>query len=226
MAKVPHVAVMLAGCGHLDGAEVRESVLALLALDQHGATFQCIAPDDWQHHVIDHRVGQPAEGERRNILAEASRIARVGKCLDLAQARVDDYDALVLPGGFGVAKNLCSFAFKGTEATVRPDVAAFVQGFFAAKKPVGAICIAPALVALTLAGSERHPALTIGNDAGCAAALNTLGACHQDRPSAREIVVDEDLKLVTTAAYMFDDARLSDVWVGIERCVAEVLKRC
>jgi enhancing lycopene biosynthesis protein 2 len=226
MAKVPKVAVMLAGCGHLDGAEVREAVLALLALDQHGAAFQCIAPDAWQHHVIDHRVGQPAEGERRNILAEASRIARVGQCLDLAKADPAGYDALVLPGGYGVAKNHCSFAFKGTEAEVRPDVAAFVRAFFDAGKPVGAICIAPALIALTLAGSGRHPALTIGNDAGCAAALNALGARHQDRPSAREIVIDETLKLVTTPAYMFDDARLSDVFVGIERCVAEVLKRC
>lgn len=226
MAKVPNVAVMLAGCGHLDGAEVREAVLALLALDQHGATFQCIAPDDWQHHVIDHRIGQPAEGERRNILAESSRIARVGQCLDLAKADPGDFDALVLPGGYGVAKNHCSFAFKGTDAEVRPDVAAFVKAFFDAGKPVGALCIAPALVALTLAGSNRHPALTIGNDPGCAAALNALGARHQDRPSAREIVIDEALKLVTTPAYMFDDARLSDVFVGIERCIAEVLKRC
>lgn len=226
MAKVPKVAVMLAGCGHLDGAEIREAVLALLALDQHGANFQCVAPDDWQHHVVDHRVGQPAEGERRNILAESSRIARVGQCLDLAKANPADYDALVLPGGYGVAKNHCSFAFKGTDATVRPDVAAFVKAFFDAGKPVGAICIAPALVALTLAGSDRHAVLTIGNDAGCAAALNALGARHQDRPSAREIVIDEALKLVTTPAYMFDDARLADVWIGIERCVAEVLKRC
>lgn len=226
MAKVPKVAVMLAGCGHLDGAEVREAVLTLLALDQHGAQFQCIAPNDWQHHVIDHRVGRPAEGERRNILAEASRIARVGQCLDLAQADPADYDALLLPGGYGVAKNHCSFAFKGAAGEVRPDVAAFVKTFFAAGKPVGAICIAPALVALALAGSGRHAALTIGNDAGTAAALESLGARHQSRPNAREIVVDEDLKLVTTAAYMFDDARLADVFVGIERCVAEVLRRC
>ncbi len=226
MAKVPKVAVLLAGCGHLDGAEVREAVLALLALDQHGAEFQCIAPDDWQHHVIDHRVGQPVPGEKRNILAEASRIARVGKCLDLAKADPAAYDALVLPGGYGVAKNHCSFAFKGAEAEVRPDVAAFVRAFFDAGKPVGAICIAPALVALVLAGSGRHAALTIGSDPGTAAALNALGARHQDCPSAREIAIDEALKLVTTPAYMFDDARLADVYTGIERCVAEVLKRC
>lgn len=225
MARTPKVAVLLAGCGHLDGAEIREAVLVLLALDQHGAAAQCVAPDDWQHHVVDHRTGQPAEGERRNILAESSRIARVGQCLDLARARAEDYDALLLPGGYGVAKNLCGFAFQGTAADVRPDVLAFTKAFFEAKKPVGAVCIAPALVALSLSGTA-HAALTIGNDAGCAAALNQLGARHQDRPSAREIVVDEDLKLVTAPAYMFDDATLSDVWVGIDRCVAEVLKRC
>jgi enhancing lycopene biosynthesis protein 2 len=225
MSRIPKAAVLLAGCGHLDGAEVREAVLVLLALDQHGAAFQCVAPNADQFHVINHATGQPVEGARRNMLEESSRIARVGQCLDLAQASAADYDCLLLPGGYGVAKNHCTFAFKGTDAEVRPDVAAFVKAFFDAGKPVGAVCIAPALVALALAGSGRHAALTIGNDAGCAAALDTLGARHQARASARDIAVDEDLNLVTAPAYMFDDARLSDVFVGIERTVAEVLKR-
>ena len=225
MAKTPKVAVLLAGCGHLDGAEVREAVLTLLALDQHGAAFQCIAPNAPQHHVVNHVTGKPVSGALRNILEESSRIARVGQCLDLAKAKAADYDALLMPGGFGVAKNHCSFAFKGAEADVRPDVAAFVRAFFEAAKPVGAICIAPALVALTLAGRDSAQ-LTLGNDAGCAAAMTKLGQQHRDTPNARDIVIDEAHKLVTAPAYMFDDARLSDVWVGIERCVAEVLKRC
>jgi enhancing lycopene biosynthesis protein 2 len=224
MAKTLKVAVLLAGCGHLDGAEVREAVLTLLALDQHGAAFQCIAPNADQHHVINHATGQPVPGAARNILEEASRIARVGHCLDLAQARVEDYDALVMPGGYGVAKNHCSFAFKGAEGAVRPGVAAFLRGFFDAKKPVGAICIAPALVALTLSG-QASVDLTLGNDPGVAAAMEKLGQHHKNTPNARDIVIDEAHKLVTTPAYMFDDARLSDVFVGIERCVAEVLKR-
>lgn len=225
MAKTPKVAVLLAGCGHLDGAEVREAVLALLALDQHGAAFQCIAPNADQHHVIDHATGQPVPGVSRNILEESSRIARVGQCLNLAKAKAGDYDALVMPGGYGVAKNHCSFAFKGAEGEVRPDVAAFVRAFFEAGKPVGAICIAPALVALALSGRASVD-LTLGNDAGCAAAVGQLGQRHRDTSSAREVVIDEAHKLVTTPAYMFDDARLGEVWVGIERCVAEVLKRC
>ncbi|WP_243300657.1 isoprenoid biosynthesis glyoxalase ElbB [Geothrix oryzisoli] len=225
MAKTPKVAVLLAGCGHLDGAEVREAVLTLLALDQHGAAFQCIAPNADQHHVINHATGQPVPGGRRNILEESSRIARVGQCLDLAEAKAADFDALVMPGGYGVAKNHCTFAFKGAQGEVRPDVATFVRAFFEARKPVGAICIAPALVALALSGKASVD-LTLGNDAGCATAVNQLGQHHKDTPNSREIVIDEAHKLVTTPAYMFDDARLSDVWVGIERCVAEILKRC
>ena len=225
MAKTPKVSVLLAGCGHLDGAEVQEAVLTLLALDQHGASFQCIAPNAPQHHVVNHVTGEPVPGAARNILEEASRIARVGQCLDLARAKAGEYDALLMPGGYGVAKNHCSFAFKGAEAEVRPDVAAFVRDFFEARKPVGAICIAPALVALALAGRESAD-LTLGNDAGCTAALTKLGQHPKDTANAREVVVDEAHKLVTTPAYMFDDARLSDVWVGIERCVAEVLRRC
>lgn len=224
MPKSPKVAVLLAGCGHLDGAEVRESVLTLLALDQHGATFQCIAPNAPQYHVVNHITGEPVAGATRNILEESSRIARMGQCLDLARARVADYDALVMPGGYGVAKNHCSFAFEGAKADVRPDVAAFVRGFFDAKKPVGAICIAPALVALALHGREST-SLTLGNDPSSAAAMEALGQHHEATPSAREIVIDEAHKLVTTPAYMFDDAKLSDVFVGIERCVAEVLRR-
>lgn len=225
MARPPKAAVLLAGCGHLDGAEIREAVLTLLALDQHGAAFQCLAPDAPQHHVVDHRTGQPVSGAIRNILEEASRIARAGQCLDLAQADPEAYDLLLLPGGYGVAKNHCGFAFKGAEAEVRPDVAAFVRAFFTAGKPVGAICISPALVALCLAAQGRAAEMTLGSGQGTAEALARLGQRHRSVPSAREVVIDEDLRLVTTAAYMFDEARLSDVWVGIERCVAECLRR-
>ncbi len=224
MHKPPKVAVLLAGCGHLDGAEVREAVLTLLALDQQGAAYQCVAPNADQHHVVNHVTGEPVPGATRNVLEESSRIARLGQCMDLAHAQVEDFAALIMPGGYGVAKNHCSFAFKGAEAEVRPDVAAFVRGFFDAKKPVGAICIAPALVALALHG-KTSTNLTLGNDAGCASAMQQLGQHHQDTPNARQIVIDEAHKLITTPAYMFDDARLSDVFVGIERCVAEVLKR-
>lgn len=225
MARNPNVAVLLAGCGHMDGSEIREAVLTLLALDQHGASYQCLAANAPQHHVVDHRTGKAVAGAERNMLEEASRIARLGQCLDLAAADPAQYDALLLPGGFGVAKNLCSFAFAGDDGDVRPDVKAFILAFFAARKPVGAICIAPALVALALAGQGRNEVLTLGNDAGVAAAMGKLGADHHSVDGAREVVVDETCNLVTTPAYMFDDARLSDVWTGIERCVAEVLKR-
>ncbi|MDR1841780.1 MAG: isoprenoid biosynthesis glyoxalase ElbB [Holophagales bacterium] len=224
MTQTPKVAVLLAGCGHLDGAEIREAVLTLLALDQHGAAFQCIAPNANQHHVINHATGSIAEGQSRNILEESSRIARVGQCLDLAHARPDDFDALLIPGGFGVAKNHCTFAFDGPNASVRQDVADFTQAFFRAKKPVGAICISPAMVALILAKAGLCGKLTLGSGQGVKPAMDALKQKHVSVPDAREIVIDSDLKLVTTPAYMFDDVRLADVFVGIERCVAEVLR--
>ena len=223
MAAHPRVAVLLAGSGHLDGSEIREAVLTLLALDQHGATAQCVAPNAPQHHVMNHLTGQEAPGSR-NMLEESARLAR-GQILDLAKAHPADFDALLMPGGFGVAKNHCGFAFKGVEAEVRPDVAAFLNGFLDAGKPVGAICIAPALVALALKGEGRRGILTLGNDPGGASAIEALGSRHERHDSAREITVDEALNLVTTPAYMFGDARISDVWTGIERTVAEVLRR-
>ena len=225
MARRLKAAVLLAGCGHLDGAEIRESVLTLLALDQHGVEFQCIAPNIPQAQVSNHVTGKLEEGAGRNILEEASRIARFSNCLDLAKADPSDYDALLMPGGYGVAKNLCDFACKGIEAAVLPAVAAFVKAFFDAQKPVGAICIAPALVALCLAKEGKKASLTLGNGKDIQAAMEQLGHVFMSVPTAREIVIDEKLKLVTTSAYMFDDAKLSDVWVGIERCVAEVIRR-
>jgi enhancing lycopene biosynthesis protein 2 len=224
MAKGLNVAVLLAGCGHMDGAEISESVLTLLALDQHGAKVQCFALDRDQHHVVNHLTGQAVEGQHRNILEEAARIAR-GKILPLSEADPKLFDALIMPGGFGVAKNHCGFAFNGIGAEVQPEVLKLVTAFFQAKKPIGAICIAPALVALILKNSGQSAALTIGNDKSTTAALRALGANPQERETAREVVVDEALNLVTTPAYMFGDARLSDVFVGIERAVAEVLKR-
>jgi enhancing lycopene biosynthesis protein 2 len=209
----------------MDGSETREAVLTLLALDQHGAEFQCLAPNASQQQVVDHATGKPVEGVVRNLLSESSRISRSGKCLDLARAQAGHYDALVVPGGLGVARNLCTFAQDGAKGEVRPDVRAFVGAFFQAGKPVGAICIAPALVALVLAGTGRRATLTLGADPGVAAEVEKLGARHRAVASSREIVVDEDNHLVTTPAYMFDDARLSDVWTGIERCVAEVVRR-
>ena len=225
MSKTHKVAVLLAGCGHMDGAEIREAVLTLLSLDQRGAEYQCLAPDAMQAHVVNHATGAVAEGETRNMLAEASRISRFGQCLDVGQANPMDFDALFLPGGYGVAKNLCDFALKGVEATVRSDVAAFIQGFFAAQKPIGAICISPALVALCLAKTKTRASLTLGSGGDIQVAMEALGHAFQPVPSAREIIIDEGLKLVTTSAYMFDDARLSDIWIGIDRCVAAVLQR-
>ena len=224
MGRTPKVAVLLAGCGHLDGAEVREAVLTLLALDQHGADFKCIAPNANQHHVINHATGEAVGGQSRNILEEASRISRVGQCLDLAKANPSEFDALLLPGGFGVAKNHCTFAFDGANASARKDVACFVLSFFQTKKPVGAICISPALVALILKESGMHGKLTLGSGQGTRPAMEALKQEHVDVESARDVVIDDELKLVTTPAYMFDDARLADVFVGIERCVSAVLK--
>jgi Uncharacterized protein involved in an early stage of isoprenoid biosynthesis len=159
----PKVGVVLSGCGVYDGAEVHESVLTLLALDRAGAEAVCLAPDAAQRHVVNHLTGQPAEGESRNVLVEAARIAR-GKVKSLAGFDPAPLDALVLPGGFGAAKNLCDFAFRGADCDVNPEVARVVRAVHAAGKPVGAVCIAPVILAKLL-GAEK-PKLTIGTDPG------------------------------------------------------------
>lgn len=212
------VAVLLAGCGVYDGSEIYETTLTLLALDRADASYQCVAPNIEQAHVVNHATGDEAAGESRNVLVESARLAR-GDVLDMAVANMADYDALVVPGGFGVAKNLCDFAFKGAEMTVNPDVRTFIQAFHEAGKPVGLMCIAPTMTAQLFGEGAR---CTIGTDKDTAAAIEAMGAVHEAK-AVDDIVVDEKNKLVTTPAYM-EATRISEAAVGIEKLVQQVLK--
>lgn len=210
------VGVILSGCGYLDGAEIHESVCTLLALDSAGATARCYAPN-LEFEVVDHLTGQPS-GERRNALVEAARIAR-GEIEDVAKADPAALDALILPGGYGAAKVLSDFATKGPECRAENHVAHLIREMHAAGKPIGAICIAPAVLACVL--GEIHPTLTIGTDPGTAAALEKMGCHHQECPVS-EFVVDEKNKIVSTPAYMLGPS-VRHVYEGIRKCVQAVL---
>jgi len=213
------IGVLLSGCGVYDGAEIHESVLTLLALDRRGAEAVVCAPNAPQMHVVDHLSGQVEAGASRNVLVESARIAR-GAVRDLATVKADELDGLVLPGGFGAAKNLCDFAVKGADCSVHPEVARLVREVHAQGKPVGAICIAPVLVAKVL-GREK-PKLTIGTDAATAKGLEAMGAEHVACGVA-QLAVDRGKKLVSTPAYMLGK-RISEVADGIDKAVGTLLE--
>jgi enhancing lycopene biosynthesis protein 2 len=212
-----NVAVVLAGCGVYDGAEINEAVLTLLCLEQQGATYQCFAPDRDQMHVINHLTGEPAEGETRNVLVEAARIAR-GNIKPLEAASPEEFDALIVPGGFGAAKNLSDFAVAGDAMTVQPDFLKVAQAFHASGKPIGLICIAPVMAA-AICGEGTQ--CTIGNDAETATAIAEMGGTHVECP-VTEARIDTDKKLVTTPAYMLA-GKVSEAYAGIGECVKAVL---
>jgi enhancing lycopene biosynthesis protein 2 len=214
MAKV---AVVLSGCGVYDGAEINEAVLTLLCLEQQGASYQCFAPNIEQMHVVNHLTGEPAQGESRNVLVEAARIAR-GNIKDLGEADVAEFDALLVPGGFGAAKNLSDFAVAGAEMDVQSDFLRVARAFHEADKPIGLICIAPVMAAAICGEGTR---CTIGNDAETAAAINAMGAEHLECPVS-EARVDAERKMVTTPAYMLAGS-VSEAYAGITECVKEVL---
>ena len=219
MAKEKRVGVILSGSGYLDGAEIQEATLTLLFLDKRGAKVTAMAPDVKQMHVVDHLKGEPSGSESRNVLAEAARITR-GAIVDVKTVKAADLDALILPGGFGVAKNLCTFATDGVKLEVDPDVERLVRDMAAAGKPLGFICIAPVIAAKVL--GSRKVRITIGNDPATAAAVNALGAVHVDSP-VDQIVVDERNKVVSTPAYMLGPS-IAPVAAGIERLVGAVLE--
>lgn len=211
------VAVILSGCGVYDGAEIHESVITLLRLDQRGADVQCFAPDIPQLHVVDHYSGDEQDGTR-NVLVESARIAR-GQVRDVRELHAKDFDALIMPGGFGVAKNLSDFATSGADCQVQADVLSAVQGFVQAGKPIGLMCISPALAARFFG---QGVLCTIGNDADTAATLTAMGTEHQEC-DVHDIVEDSRHKLVTTPAYMVAQS-ISDAASGIYKLVDRVLE--
>ena len=212
------VGVLLSGCGVNDGSEIHEAVLTMLALDKLGAERISLAPNTDQRDVVDHLSGA-AVTETRNVLIESARIAR-GEISDLATVSAADMDAVIMPGGFGAAKNLSDFASAGVSAQVQPEVLRFLKDMHHAQKPIGAICIAPAVIAIAL--GEFNPLLTIGNDPATAAALASFGARHQDCAVA-DIVVDQSNRVVSTPAYMLGPG-LKEISRGIDKLVQQVVK--
>lgn len=212
-----NVAVILSGCGVYDGSEIYETVLTLLAIEQSGASYRCFAPNIAQHHVINHLTGEVSEGESRNVLVESARIAR-GDCEDLTELRVQDFDALIVPGGFGAAKNLSSFALNGENYQVNEQVLAACQAFANAKKPAGYMCIAPAMLPLIYPEGVRG---TIGTDANTASLISAKGLVHNDC-NVDEVVIDHVHKLVSTPAYMLATT-LTEAASGINKLVKSVL---
>lgn len=219
MASQKRVGVVLSGCGFLDGAEIQEATCTLLSLDRRGAKLVAIAPDVEQMHVVDHVKGAPAPDQKRRVLEEAARIVR-GQITESSKVSARDLDALLFPGGFGVAKNLCTFAVEGRNMRVNPEVERLAREMRAAGKPQGYICIAPVIAAKLFGGDKVK--VTIGNDRDTAAAIESWGARHVDC-KVEDIAVDERLEIVTTPAYMLGPW-IAPVATGIDKLVSAVLE--
>jgi len=212
MAKI---GVVLSGCGVNDGSEIHEAVITMLELDKAGAEMVLMAPNIDQLHVINHATGEEMD-DSRNVLIESARIAR-GNIEDIAVVTSDNIDALILPGGFGVAKNLSDYAMAGMECSINPDVLRLSRQVHNDGKPIGVICIAPAIMAKILAGDTE---LTIGFDEQTASDIDAMGAKHVLCP-VDQIVVDKDKKVVSTPAYM-EAKSIKEAASGIEKLVSEI----
>ena len=212
------IGVVLSGCGVRDGSEIHESVLTLLAIDSNGAKAVCLAPD-MELSEVNH-LSMQETGAKRNVLVESARIAR-GEISDIKKVSAADLDAIVLPGGFGAAKNLCSFAFEGDKGSVQPEVLRLIREMAAAKKPICAICIAPTVIALAL-GKDLSPRLTIGSDEGTAQAIAATGSKHVNC-AVDDCVVDREHLIVSTPAYMLA-GRISEAAAGIEKAIKATLE--
>jgi enhancing lycopene biosynthesis protein 2 len=214
------IAVILCGSGFKDGSEIRESVSTLIALDQSNAEVECFSLDLPQFDVVNCLTGMVSVGERRNMLVESARIAR-GKVRPLEELNPDDFNGLIIPGGFGVAKNLCDYASLGAKAQVNSTLEKILVGFYEKKKSIGAICIAPIVLALVF--KNKGIKLTLGNDSSLEKTLESLGCIHL-KCEANSFVWDENHNLVSTPAYMIENGKLSDIFLGIQGLVSKVLE--
>ncbi|BAJ00060.1 isoprenoid biosynthesis glyoxalase ElbB [Shewanella violacea] len=212
------IAVLLSGSGVFDGSEIHESVLSMLALSKLGVDYQCFAPNILQMHVVNHLTGEVESLQSRNVLVESARIAR-GEIKATEELELDEFDALIIPGGFGAAKNLCNFATNGSDCVIAPEVASFIGQFADSCKPVGFICIAPVMIPLLYGEGVIG---TIGNDSETAQAFNLMGGKHQ-AAVVQDIIVDEINKVVSTPAYMLA-ANIAEASVGIEKLVKKVVE--
>lgn len=211
------IGIVLSGCGVKDGSEIHEAVLTILYLEQQGAKMIFMAPDMEQDQVINHLTGEKT-GETRNVLVESARIAR-GNIRDIRKVKASEMDGLILPGGFGAVCNLSDFSNSGEKARVNPDVKQLIHDMVSLKKPVGALCIAPATLVAAIA--EKKPVITIGHDITVAKTLEEMGGIHRNC-AVDEICVDESNRLVTTPAYMLGPG-IKDIATGIEKLVKKVL---
>ena len=209
-------AVVLSGCGVYDGAEIHEATMTMLSILEEGGVYQCFAPDIPQYHVINHLTGEEMD-ESRNVLVESARIAR-GDIKPLSDFKASDYDALIFPGGFGAAKNLSTVAFDGANATVNPEVEDAIKQMLAVHKPIGALCISPAVVARVIQGVE----VTIGNDPGTAEAIRKMGSKHVVTTHG-QVVHDHKYNVFTTPCYMLD-ATILDIKEDAGLVVKEMMK--
>ncbi len=218
MAK--NIGVILSGCGVYDGSEIHEAVITLLALDRAKANAVIMAPDMNQKHVINHLTGEVAEGETRNVLVESARIAR-GNIKDIKDVQADDLDGLVLPGGFGAAKNLTNFADEGLDCEIHREVRRLIKQLVVRQKPIAAICIAPVLLARVLGDESISHKITIGTDKDTAQTLQMMGSTHKDCNVDR-VVVDVPNKIITTPAYMLASC-ISEAADGIEEAIERLM---
>ncbi|UCD75585.1 MAG: isoprenoid biosynthesis glyoxalase ElbB [Phycisphaerales bacterium] len=212
---MPHVLVILSGCGVYDGSEIHEAVSTLLHLDRHGVKVTIAAPDVDQAQVVNHLSGEQV-AEKRNVRIEAARIAR-GAAEDLATVSGSEFDAVILPGGFGAATNLCDFAVSGSGCQVNAEVKRVLEEAHHAGRPLGFICIAPTIAARLFPGTS----LTIGSDEATAAAIEKMGARHAKRLT-EEVCVDESNRIATTPAYMTAQG-IGEVHRGIGNLVDQLL---
>lgn len=218
--KKKKVAVILCGSGFKDGSEIRESVATLYALSKHELDVKCFSPNENQYHVVNCKTGDEIPNQFRNQLIESARIAR-GDVEDLKTLRAEDFDALILPGGFGAAKNLCNYAFRGLEATIHNEVTRVLNEFYNERKPIGAICIAPIILAMVF--KNKNLKITLGRGGKAQDDAERLGHTLYSVDASKSIT-DQGNLVVTTPAYMDDNAELHHVFEGIESLVVEIKK--
>ena len=221
-------AMILSGCGGMDGSEVHEAVSLMIAVKQLGCKYTCFALNEPQKYVINvnHDIGtQQQTSETRNMLLEAGRLNH-GLIHDLKKLNVSQFDGLVLPGGYGTGTSLSNFiecdgqtCKKNIDYIVKDEIKDVIQEFNKQKKPIFAGCMAPILVNGSLTG------VTIMTDIG----LYTKEIIEKHKNSykvcnAGEVCVDFENKIVTVPFYMTPKVEIDTIFDESIKGISELIK--
>ena len=211
------VAIILSGCGGLDGSEIGETICSILALEGGGFSWKAFSMDKLQKKVIS-ALSMKEMNEKRNMMEESARITH-GKIEDISKLEVNEFDVLWLPGGYGMVCSFSDIGEKGENGSVSSEISTVIKKFHEQKKIIVGICIAPSVIAKSL--EKVQLTITLGEAENFYSLLKRLGH-NPKKVTSSEFIYDKEHKIYSTPAYMDKNASCLKIFHTCQKIVGSI----